>query len=61
MEKRLGGQVISVSLCPNKEDIIRYLRVRLGQDESPDAIDEGLVADILGKIPENVSEMYVRQ
>ena len=57
IEKRLGGQVTSVSLSPNKEDIIRYLHVRLGEDETPDAMDESLVADILEKIPENVSEM----
>jgi len=61
MEKRLGGKVISVSLCPNKEDIIRYIRVRLGEDETPDAMDESLVTDILEKIPENVSEMFVGQ
>ena len=57
IEKGLSGQVISVSLSPNKEDIIRYLHVRLGEDETPDAMDESLVADILEKIPENVSEM----
>ena len=61
IEKRLGGKVISVSLCPNKEDIIRYIRVRLGEDETPDAMDESLVADILEKIPQTVSEMYVGQ
>jgi len=61
VERRLGGKVISVSLCPNKEDIIRYIRVRLGEDETPDAMDESLVADILEKIPESVSEMYVGQ
>ena len=61
METRLGGRVISVSLCPNKEDIIRYLRVRLGEDETPDAMDESLTTDILEKIPGNVSEMYVGQ
>jgi len=59
MERRLGGHMASVSLCPNKEDIIRYLRVRLGEDETPDAMDESLIADILEKIPESVSEMYV--
>ena len=61
VEKRLGGNVISVSLCPNKEDIIRYIRVRLGEDQTPDAMDESLVTDILEKIPENVSEMFVGQ
>jgi len=61
VERRLGGQVISVSLCPKKEDIIRYLRVRLGEDETPDAMDESLITDILEKIPGNVSEMYAGQ
>jgi len=61
MERRLGGHVMSVSLCPNKEDIIRYLRVRLGEDETPDAMDESLIADILEKIPKSASEMYVGQ
>ena len=61
VEKRLGGKVIGVSLCPNKEDIIRYLRVRLGEDETPDAMDESLVADILERVPESVSEMYAGQ
>ena len=61
VEKRLGGQVICVSLCPSKEDIIRYIRVRLGEDETPDAMDESLITDILKEIPESVSEMYVGQ
>ena len=61
IEKRLSGQVISVSLSPNKEDITRYLRVKLGEDETPDAMDESLVADILEKIPEGVSEVYVEE
>ena len=61
IEKRLGGKVISVSLCPNKEDIIRYIRVRLDEDETPDAMDESLVAGILERIPQTVSEMYVGQ
>jgi len=51
--------VRSVFLCPNKEDIIRYIHVRLGADEMPDAMDESLIADILEQIPESVSEMYV--
>jgi len=61
IERRLGGHVASVSLCPNKEDIIRYLRVRLSEDETPDAMDESLIADILEKIPKSASEMYVVQ
>jgi len=59
IEKRLAGRVMSVSTIPTREDIITYLRVRLGEDETPDAMDESLEADILEKIPENTSEMYV--
>ena len=51
-----------MSLGPSKDDIIRYLRVRLREDETPDAMDESLEADILERIPENnISEIYVGQ
>ena len=60
IEKRLTGRVISLSVGPSKNDIIEYLRVRLHEDETPDAMDENLEADILEKIPENMSEMCVR-
>ena len=59
IEKRLTGQVISVSVGPSKDDIMEYLRLRLNEDETPDAMDESLEADILEKIPEKMSEMYV--
>ena len=59
IEKRLAGRVTSVSLGPSRDDIVEYLRVRLDEDETPDAMDGSLEADILEKIPENMSEMYV--
>ena len=59
VEKRLAGQVISVRVGARKDDIITYLRVRLDEDETPDAMDDSLEADILTKIPENISEMCV--
>ena len=59
IERRLAGRVISESLSPNKGDIIEYLRLRLDEDETPDAMDRSLEADIMEKIPENMSEMYV--
>ena len=58
IESRLAGQVTSVSLTPTRGDITRYLVVRLGYDETPDAMDESLKANILEKISENISEMY---
>jgi len=59
IEKRLTGRVTSVSLGPKKGDIVEYLRVRLDEDVTPDAMEESLKADILEEIPENMSEMYV--
>ena len=59
IEKRLAGRVISVSVGTSKDDIMEYLRLRLDEDETPDAMDENLEADILEKIPEKMSEMYV--
>ena len=59
IEKRLAGRVICVSVGPNGDDIMEYLRLRLDEDETPDAMNESLEADILEKIPEKMSEMYV--
>ena len=59
IEKRLARRVRSVSVGPSHGDIITYLRAKLDEDETPDAMDESLEADILQKIPENISEMYV--
>ena len=59
IERRLTGQVISVSVGPSKGDIMEYLQLRLDEDETQDAMDESLKADILEKIPEKMSEMYV--
>ena len=59
IERRLAGRVASVSVSPIREDIIRFLRARLSEDETPDAMDESLEAEILRKIPGNMSEMSV--
>jgi len=59
VESRLVGKVVSVSVSSTRGDIRRYLRVRLGHDETPDAMDESLKAEILEKIPENIPEMCV--
>jgi len=55
----LAWRVISASLCSSKGGIIEYLCVRLSEDETPDAIDESLEAEILDKIPAIMSEVCV--
>ena len=59
IEKRLAGHLTSVSVALTRNDIAKYLRIKMYEDETPDAMDESLEADILREIPENVSEMYV--
>ena len=59
VEKRLAGRVLSVRVGARKDDIVTYLRARLGEDETPDAMDDSLEADILAEIPGNISEMCV--
>ena len=57
VERRLAGRVTSLLISPKRDDIIGYIRDRLGEDTDPDAMDSGLEADILKKIPEDISEM----
>ena len=54
---RLSGRVATLSITPPRDDIISYLRSRLDEDTTPDAMDSGLKADILRKIPDDISEM----
>jgi len=57
IERCLAGWVTSVSVSPTRDDIVRFLRVKLSQDETPDAMNENLEAEILEKISGSISEM----
>ena len=59
IERRLTGRVATLSISTKRDDIVRYLHSRLEEDTTPDAMDISLEGDILRKIPEDVSEMYV--
>ena len=59
IEKRLTGHVKSVFVSPPEGDVVTYLRARLDEDQTPDAMDEILEAEILEKIPKNISGMWV--
>ena len=55
----LAGRVTSLSISPSREDLVTYIHSRLAADTTPDAMDGNLEADILEKIPSDISEMYV--
>ena len=57
--RHLAGRVTSLPISTRPDDIIRYIYSRLAEDPTPDAMDSSLEAEILKKIPEEVSEMYV--
>jgi len=56
VEKHLAGWVTVVSIIPTKDDIVKFLRAKLMEDTTPEAIDESLEEDIIKNIPEMVSE-----
>ena len=55
--ERLSRRIKTVRVTLRRGDIIRYLRSRLDEDTVPGAMDSSLKADILKKIPEDISEM----
>jgi len=59
IERRISGRVTTMRITPKRNDVIEYLRTRINEDTNPDAMDSSLEEDILKKIPDDVSEMYV--
>ena len=57
VEKHLARRVVALSITPTKDDIIRFLRAKLREDTTPDAMDNSLEEDIIKNIPETVSEL----
>jgi len=57
VEKHLGGRVATRSITSTKNDIITFLRAKLGEDTMPDAMNRSLEEEIIRDIPERVSEM----
>jgi len=56
---RLSGGVTTVSITPRRDDVTGYVRTMLDKDTNPDEMGSGLEVDILKKIPDDISEMYV--
>jgi len=59
IERSLARRVTSLCISPRRGDIITYLHRKLEEDTTPDAMESNLAAEILEKISENISEMYV--
>jgi len=57
VERYLAGRAVAVLIVPTKDDTIRFLRAKLKEDTTPDAVDKSLEEEIIETIPETVSEM----
>jgi len=58
--ERISAGVSTIHITTRRPDIISYLNTKLDGDTMPDAMNSRLKEDILEKIPEATSEMYVR-
>jgi len=57
VEKHLAGRAVAVSITPTKGGIIRFLRAKLKDNITPDAMDKSLEEGIIKGIPDTVSKM----
>jgi len=51
------SKAVRMPVSPTQDDIRSYLKMRLGVDTTPKAMDDKLRADIMRIIPEKISEM----
>jgi len=56
INKYLGERAEILSIKPNYDDIVGYIRMRLSKDTSLGAMDSGLEAEIIKSITENIPE-----
>jgi len=56
MDRHLGGRAAILSIKPNNDDIVGYIRMRLSKDTYPDAMDSDLEQEIIKSITENIPE-----
>jgi len=56
LETHLGGKAVVLSIKPNSDDIVGYVRMRLSKDTSLRANDSGLEDEIIKSFTENIPE-----
>ena len=56
IDKHLGGSAEILSIKPNYDDMVGYIRMRLSKDTSLEAMDSDLEAKIIKSITENIPE-----
>jgi len=56
MERHLGARATTLCIKPSNDDIVGYVRMRLGKDRCREAMDSDLEDEIIKSIAENIPE-----
>jgi len=56
IERHLGTRAATLSIKPNDDHIVGYIRVRLSKDTALQAMDSRLESEIIKSITENIPE-----
>jgi len=56
IDRHLGKRTTVLSINPNRDDIVGYVRMRLSKDTPLDRMDSGLEDEIIKSITENIPE-----
>ena len=56
IDRHLGERTTVLSIKPNNNDVVGYVRMRLSKDTSLDKMDSGLEGEIIKGITENIPE-----
>ena len=59
IDRHLSGRATVLSIKPNHDDVVGYVRMRLNKDTSLDRMDSSLKDEIIKSITENIPETYV--
>src|SRR5207302_365356 len=59
IEKHFPGGAQFVEIKPTPEDILKYLQMMLDNDPEPEAMNADLKAEIVKRVSETISDVYV--
>ena len=59
IEKYFPGSARFLQIKPTKEDIMRYVEMMLDNDSDPDAMNSNFQAEIMSRVSETISDVYV--
>ena len=59
IERYFPGSALFLKMKPTREDIIRYVEMMMDDDPAPEAMNADLQAEIMNRVSETISDVYV--